>query len=63
MKIIFDCVNILFMGPLEPVTPRMVEVARADHPFINDSFENYGSKNLTGPLLQNLLYFSSNEKD
>lgn len=63
VKIIFDCVNILFMQGLEPVTPRMVEVARAEHPFINDSFENHASKNMTGPLLQNLLYFSSNEKD
>jgi len=48
---------------LEPVTARMVEVARAEHPFINDSYATYGSKNMTGPLLANLLHFSSNEKD
>lgn len=51
------------MQSLEPVTPRMVEVARAEHPFINDSYENHAQKNMTGPLLANLLYFSSHEKD
>ena len=63
VKIIFDCVNILFMLSLEHVTPMMVEVARAEHPFIADSYASHGSKNMTGPLLANLLYFSSNEKD
>jgi hypothetical protein len=48
---------------MDPVQPAMVEIARAEHPFITDSFANHGGKNLTGPLLQNLLYFSSNEKD
>jgi len=63
VKIIFDCVNILFQQPLDPVAPKMVEVSKAEHPFIADSFENHAVKNMTGPLLANLLYFSSNEKD
>jgi hypothetical protein len=48
---------------MDPVTPKVVEVAKAEHPFISDSFENHAGKNMLGPLLQNLLYFSSNEKD
>lgn len=63
VKIIFDCVNLLFLQSMDPVTPRMVEVARAEHPFINDSWDDKAQKQTTGPLLQNLLYFSSNEKD
>ena len=63
VKIIFDCVNILFMKPMDPVTPKVIEVAKAEHPFISDSFENHTAKNMTGPLLQDLLNFSSYEKD
>ena len=63
VKIIFDCVNILFMRPLDPVTPKIIEVAKAEHPFINDSFESHTAKNMTGPLLNELLHFSSYEKD
>ena len=51
VKIIFDCVNLLFMQPLESVTPRVVEINKGEHPFIADSFEAYGAKNMTGPLL------------
>lgn len=51
------------MLPLDPVTPKVVEVSKANHPFINDSFLSHAGKNMTGPLLQNLLYFSSKEKD
>ena len=63
VRIIFDCVNLLFMQPLDSVQPKMVEVAKAEHPFIQDSYDNHAKQQLTGPLLQNLLYFSSNEKD
>jgi len=38
VKIIFDCVNILFMQSLDPVTPKQIEVNKAEHPFITDSF-------------------------
>lgn len=51
VKIIFDCVNILFMLPLDPVTPKVVEVSKANHPFIDDSFASHAAKNMTGPLL------------
>ena len=63
VKIIFDCVNLLFMQGMDPVTASKVEVSKAEHNFIADSFENHAGKNMQGPLLQNLLYFSSNEKD
>lgn len=63
VKIIFDCVNILFMQSLDPIQPKMVEVAKAEHPFIADSYDNHASKRMVGPLLQELLFFSSNEKD
>jgi len=48
---------------LEPVTPMMIIIQKVEYPFINDSFANHASKNMTGPLLTALLYFSSNEKD
>ena len=41
----------------------MVEIARAEHPFINDSYARYSSRNMSGPLLQNLLYFNEHCKD
>ena len=50
------------MQPLDPVTPKSHEIAKAEHPFINDSIRKT-SRLLTGPLLANILYFSSNEKD
>ena len=51
------------MQGMDPVTASKVEVSKAEHNFIADSFENHAGKNMQGPLLQNLLYFSSNEKD
>ena len=51
------------MQSLDPVTPKSIEVNKAEHPFIMDSYASHASKNMTGPLLANLLYFSSNEKD
>jgi len=63
VKIIFDCINLLFMRPMDIVQPKNVWVAKGEHPFIMDSYLNHTSKNLTGPLLQDLLHFSSNEKD
>ena len=41
----------------------MVELARAEHPFINDSFATHSSRNMSGPLLANLLYFQEHERD
>jgi dynein heavy chain len=63
VKIIFDCINILFMQPLDPVTPMMINVNKGDHAWITDSYATHGVKNMSGPLLQNLLYFSSHEKN
>ena len=51
------------MQKLVPVTPKQIEVCKAEHPFIADSYERHACKNMTGPLLANLLYFSSNEMD
>ena len=63
VKIVFDCVNILFMQPLDPVTPKRIDIAKAEHSFITDSFDRHSSKNMTGPLLANVLYFAENEMD
>lgn len=41
VRIIFDCVNILFMQPLDVVVPKVVEVNRGEHPFIADSFDSH----------------------
>lgn len=51
------------MQPLDPVQPKQIEVAKGTHNWIADSYENHGIKNMTGPLLTNLLYFSSHEKN
>lgn len=41
----------------------VVNINKGNHPWIADSYANHGIKNMTGPLLQNLLYFSSHEKN
>ena len=48
---------------MDPITFGTVFIAKADHPFILPSYETHAAKLLTGPLLQNLLYFTANEKD
>ncbi len=64
VKIIFDCVSMLFMLPLDPIQPKMVNISKADHPWIADSWDNHAGKLILGAsLLPNLLHFSSNEKD
>lgn len=63
MKIIFDAVNILFQQNLDPVTPMVVNISKANHAWIADSYFNHGIKNILGPLLGNLLYFSTHEKN
>jgi dynein heavy chain len=63
IRIIFDTINILFQKPLEAVVPMVIEIAKAQHAFIADSYDNFGKKNLLGPLLNELLYFSSHEKN
>ena len=63
VRLTFDTIQLLFMQPLDPVKPKMTEIDQAEHPFIQDSYDNHAKKMLTGPLLQNLLYFHSNGMD
>lgn len=62
-RLIMDTVNILFQDPLIPVTYKEMTILKQQNPFIADSFEEYSSKKFLGPLLQQLLTFSENEKD
>jgi len=48
VRIIFDCVSMLFMLPLDPVQPKMVNIAKADHPWITDSWDNHAGKLILG---------------
>ena len=52
MRIIFDTVQILFMGTLVPVAPKTVTLMKRDVPFIADSYDEHVRKLLTGPLLK-----------
>ena len=63
VRIIFDTVQILFMGPLVAVAPKEMELMRRQVPFIADSYDEHVRKLLTGPLLKQLTEFSINDKD
>ena len=63
MRIIFDTVQILFMGTLMPVAPKSMNLMKRDIPFICDSYDEHVRKLLTGPLLKNLTEFSVYDKD
>ena len=63
VRIIFDTVQILFMGPLQPVGPKVMQLMRKDVPFIADSYDENVRKLLTGPLLKQLTEFSVYDKD
>lgn len=63
VRIIFDCVNILFKRGLEPVSALAIVIDKKDAAFITDSFLEHGSKTMNGPFLPDLLQFSSYEKD
>jgi dynein heavy chain len=52
VRIIFDTVQILFMGTLVPVAPKTVTLMKRDVPFIADSYDEHVRKLLTGPLLK-----------
>jgi dynein heavy chain, axonemal len=62
IKVIFDTVQLLLMGPMNPVKYNEPNLAKKDRRFIMDSYD-ITSKLLTGPLLQTLLLFSKEEKD
>jgi len=62
-RLIFDTVNLLFLEPLDPVTPKSYKMLKQECPFICDSYDAHTGKQLQGPLLQKLLNFSQNEKD
>ena len=62
-RLIFDTVNLLFQETLVPVTPKNYNMLKQECPFIQDSYDDYSSKRLQGPLLKELLYFSEFEKD
>ena len=63
VRIIFDAVQVLFMGPLVPVAPKVVTLMKKDVGFIEDSYDTYVRKLLTGPLLKQLTEFSLEQKD
>ena len=48
IRIIFDTINILFQKSLDPVVPMVIEIAKGQHAFIADSYDNFGVKNLQG---------------
>ena len=62
-RLIFDTVNLLFQETLVAVTPKNYNMLKQECPFIQDSYDDFSSKRLQGPLLKELLYFSEFEKD
>jgi dynein heavy chain len=62
-RFIFDTVNILFQDALVPVGPRDFSMLKVATPFIMDSYDEFTSKKLQGPLLNQLYAFSNNDKD
>lgn len=62
-RLIFDTVNILFQDPLVAVGPRDYNMLKQLTPFIADSYDEWTSKKLQGPLLKQLIEFSDNDKD
>ena len=46
-----------------PVQFKQVEISRTNYSFIADSFEEHTKSLLTGPLLNELLQFSKEEKN
>jgi len=62
-RLIFDTVNLLFLDPMVPVGPREYNMLKQQTPFISDSYDEFTSKKLQGPLLKQLIEFSDNDKD
>jgi hypothetical protein len=51
-RLIFDTVNILFLDAMVPVGPREYSMLKQQTPFISDSYDEFTSKKLQGPLLK-----------
>jgi len=62
-KIILDAVQILFMGPMVPITSKEFAIQKKSVMFIADSNEEYTGELFLGNLLGMLSDFGANDKD
>lgn len=62
-KLILDVVQMLFQDTMDPVEPGQYNMLKTQTDFIKSSYENHAGKKFQGPLLQQLNYFSNEEKD
>jgi dynein heavy chain len=62
-RLILDTVQILFMGNLVQVTPKDFAIQKKAVSFVTDSYEEFTSSLLQGPLRNQLAFFGAEEKN